>query len=168
MNARRASCRIGFSMVEMLVVIVIGAILFGITTVLLAGVFQASAGNTNAVARQQTLLRLAHAWRADVNGDRAPVVSQDVEDENTDRFAVHMGNVGYHAGEDAIYRTTFRFAETLSRESFPLEDGESATFHIDEETGAATIRFHRVSQVEDESKVTFEIVAAVGSDLRYQ
>ena len=160
MSARRRTCRSGYSLLEMIVVIVIGSLLLGVTAMLLVAILGASAGNTRAVARQQMLLRLAQQWREDVNAQRKVAVGEFIEDEKLRRRVVQVGNVDYLAGEKEIHRTKSRFGTVLEREAFALAEGETATFAVNEEAGTATIRLQGDQEI--------EIVAAMGLSLRYR
>jgi hypothetical protein len=150
-------------------VIVIGAALFGVTSILLVGILQASAGNTQAVARQQIMLRLSHAWRGDVHATRNITVERATDGDRRGPLA-RIGNVTYLALPGEMVRTEEVDEKAVAQERFRLREDESATFHVDEEAGTATLRVQRNGDgaAADRNGHGWEVLAATGLDLRYR
>mgnify|MGYP007073285686 CR=1 FL=1 len=159
------TARRGISVIEMVITISIGAGLLVVVTMLLVSMLQASAANTQAVARQQELLRLSNAWRSDVHAAREVTIESPDDDPDTELAVV--GQVEYLAQRGEIVRTQFREGEPVAKEIYSLAEGQVAEFIVDREAGTATLRLER-----DASTVsphpTLEILAAIGLNLRYQ
>lgn len=152
----------GYTLIEMLVAVVIGSLLLASLSMLLVVVMEATAGSTQAVARQQELMLLADAWRKDVHTTR------EVAWRNEQESDLRVGDVVYALKPDAVVRTAYADEKPVAQESFELRPAQSATLIVDEEQGIATLRIRETDPPSESLAKNWDIVAAIGLDLRYR
>jgi prepilin-type N-terminal cleavage/methylation domain-containing protein len=165
-----SACRRGYSLVEMTVVMTVGAILLGIAVTLLGALLQADRSGRAHIERNTTLGRLADRFRRDVHAGRGqPVAEKNKAGELTWRFDLDGAcSVLYMAGLDEMVRQERVGKTILRQESYALPEDHRATIAVDGSAGSRIVSL-TIAPTESSLRPGHEIRidALVGRDHRF-
>jgi prepilin-type N-terminal cleavage/methylation domain-containing protein len=135
-------CRRGYSLVELTVVMTVGATLMGIAVTLLGVLLQAERSGRTHAGQNASLGRLADQFRRDVRAATAPLAAEKNDvGETVWRLDLAAGrSVWYVADEDEIVREERIGRTILRQESYTLPKGSFAAVAADGSAGPSIVR----------------------------
>jgi prepilin-type N-terminal cleavage/methylation domain-containing protein len=172
--------RRAYSLVEMTVVMTVGAMLLGIAVTLLGSLLQAERSSSAQIERNATLSRLADRFRRDVHvARRRPVAEQNKAGESIWRFDLDGGcSVRYvfgtrrvpdsAGGQDEVVREERAGKTVVRQESYRLPEDHMAEITIDGPPESPVVHLI-VAPTDASSRAGHEIRidALAGRDCRY-
>ena len=164
-RTRPRTGRQGLTLVELLVVISVVALLFGLMTTVVLRLLRAEAHTRNHPAQIHTLSQLADRFRQDVRG--AETLSR-LDDSSGSAWQIEStgaATINYVANPEKVTRTVFNGSDIASRNVYRLPARVSATLELFrvQDQPFARIRLKHA----DDSGPSFEAVAQVGRDQRF-
>jgi prepilin-type N-terminal cleavage/methylation domain-containing protein len=125
--------RRGFTLVEMLVVMTVGSVMFGIGVGVLHLLFQIERAGRDRVQQTRVLARLAEQFRADVNAAERPISAQGNRPSQWQFAMTGDRLVTYRALPGRLDRDEQVAGKLVRQESYALPTGCSATISVERE-----------------------------------
>ena len=134
--------RRGYSLIEMIVVMTVGATMLGIAVTLLGALMQAERAGRAHIGQNGIFNRLADQFRRDVHAaDGLVVVVENDAGESAWRLNLGDGrSVWYVAGRDEIVREERKGRTVLRQESYRLPDDCGVTIAADASASPRIVR----------------------------
>jgi prepilin-type N-terminal cleavage/methylation domain-containing protein len=126
--------RRGFSLIEMLVAITVGTVIFGIAVGTLHLLLRAEHTGRDRLYQTWTLGRLAEQFRSDIHAAVRPIPGDDARQEEWQFALAGDRIVTYRALPGEVEREQHTAGKLVHRESYVLPSGCSATIAVRSET----------------------------------
>jgi prepilin-type N-terminal cleavage/methylation domain-containing protein len=162
--------RRGYSLIEMIVVLTVGATMLGIAVTMLGALMQAERNGRAHIGQNATLNRLADQFRRDVRGAKGKLaVEKNDAGETAWRLDLAAGrSVWYVADPDEIVREERTGHTILQQKSYSLPENYVATIAASDSAGLSIISL-TIAPTEASSRPGHEIriEAVLGRDRRF-
>ncbi len=161
--------RRGFSLIEVIVAMVIGSTIFGLSIELLMLAKRETAIGSERTNSTANLTRLGEQFRADVHA--AETILQEKRPDGRVRWTIKMPDdkrVEYESNADGLHRTEYHGEKVHARDLFALPAaGTRIKLKPADKPVAAMLIVKRASSAPDNSESELRIEAQVGRDLRF-
>jgi prepilin-type N-terminal cleavage/methylation domain-containing protein len=134
--------RRGYALIEMTVVMTVGAVLLGIAVTLLGALLQAERASRGHIATSATLGRLADQFRRDVHAAHGrPIAEKNKAGDSIWRFDLGSGHgICYTAGTEEVVREEWVGIIVLRQESYTLPEEYCAEIAVGASADSRIIR----------------------------